>query len=515
MKHVLHLLKAGLLLLIFLFSSCGEENNPEPPKISPEAPEIEDYVESLTYNPSELLNVQDIGGASSKREEIASSSTNTEGNGTVTVCSTKEYSLLNNFEEVAVLRPTNGVIYPGALVIGDSKMLGGLPTPVSIDRAPVTLRLDLPGIGEKGTIVVDHPSNSAVQTKIDEALEYWNNNAYQDGYVNASNSSYQTSTSYSSRQLSMDVGLNVEWAAGNVASQFNYTSSRTEKVAMMVFKQVFYTISLDVPGSPGEFFGTNTTTAKVKEVFSPEAPPAYVHSVAYGRIIMFRMITTAEADELQIKGAFNYATGLTNASGETEVKYKEILQKSSITTVTIGGNAEVASSAVSATNFGDLNPILTGENAVYSKSNPGVPIAYTVRYLKDNSFAKMGFTTDYAVESCTENVYPAKEMTFYNRTGPGADIGWDVRFAVYYKEHGSGASKSVGSGLFSKGKKAVLTVPAGAYGIRVEFDYVDGAVWKTLFTKTYDKPTQECFQAYGSWEVFGNKVPKYGATSCP
>jgi thiol-activated cytolysin len=84
-----------------------------------------------------------------------------------------------------------------------------------------------------------------------------------------------------------------------------------------------------------------------------------------------------------------------------ETPHRSILQRSSITVVTTGGNDEVASQGVTAQSSGDLYPIITGANATCSKSNPGVPIAYTVRFLKDDTIAKMGFTTDYTANGCT------------------------------------------------------------------------------------------------------------------
>jgi thiol-activated cytolysin len=69
--------------------------------------------------------------------------------------------------------------------------------------------------------------------------------------------------------------------------------------------------------------------------------------------------------------------------------------------IVLGGNAAVSSSAVSARNANDLVPIIEGENAVYSRNNPGVPISYTIRYLKDNSLAKLGYFTEYTATECS------------------------------------------------------------------------------------------------------------------
>ncbi len=264
-KMVFSLLFGGMFLVAL--NSCskdagGEEPGPKP---NPEANEIATVIANLSYDANALLNVQETGGTPSERTLINENSSNSGPSlGYVETCETKDYSLESNFDDIAILRPTNGIIWPGALVIGNQGMLDGMPDPLTLGRAPVTLRLDLPGIGDQGNIVVENPTNSSVQSNIDGALEWWNANAYQEGYVNASNSSYQATTSYSSKQMSLDVGLNLEWATGSVASQLEYESTATKRVASMVYKQVFYTVTMDTPATPASVFGTNVTTAQVE-----------------------------------------------------------------------------------------------------------------------------------------------------------------------------------------------------------------------------------------------------------
>jgi thiol-activated cytolysin len=105
-------------------------------------------------------------------------------------------------------------------------------------------------------------------------------------------------------------------------------------------------------------------------------------------------------------GAFEYAAGY-SVDGTLTSRYEKILKESSIDLVTIGGNAAVATEPISSANVNSAQSILnkvreiiSGENAVYSRDNPGVPIAYSVYYLKDNSLAKLGYTTEYTANEC-------------------------------------------------------------------------------------------------------------------
>ena len=184
---------------------------------------------------------------------------------------------------------------------------------------------------------------------------------------------------------------------------------------------------MDYPTKPSDVFADTVTLSQVENAFNSSAPPAYVHSVSYGRIIMFRMESTYEESEADFQASFEYAAGRRSATGSVATKYKNILENSNITTIVIGGNAEVGADAVSAKNFGDLEKIIKGENAVYSRDNPGVPISYTIRYLKDNKLAKLGDSTDYKVINCTTTGKQHNEIIFKNRL---AD---DFRIGIEYK----------------------------------------------------------------------------------
>ena len=322
-------MKSNYVLIVLLFIvtySCNKDedfNNP----VNPDAESINDYIFGLNYDPDTMLNVQDTGGNASQRTLNGETTANNIYEGNVTNCVTKDYTLESNFDDVAILRPVAGVIYPGALVVGNQDMLDGAPNPLSVDRAPMTLTIDLPGIGSNGVIEIDDPNNANVQVGIDEALDWWNNNAYQDGYVNASNSSYQAATSYSSTQLSLDIGLNSAWATGAIASQMELETNSERRVASMVFKQVFYTVTMNTPESinPAGVFGPNVSLENVQTIIDEDNPAAYVSSVNYGRIIMLRMETTNMNTDISLESVLQYATGVNEGEIDINSTYEPLI----------------------------------------------------------------------------------------------------------------------------------------------------------------------------------------------
>lgn len=497
-----------IALFVLMAFSCDKDEDFIDPT-NPDAESINDYIFGLNYDPEAMLNVQDTGGNASERTLNSDSFDENISQGLITGCQTREYTLESNFDDVAILRPVSGVIYPGALVVGNQDMLDGAPNPLAISRSPMILTVDLPNIGQNGVIDINDPNNATVQVGIDAALDWWNNNAAQEGYVNPSNSSYQAATSYSSTQLSLDIGLNSAWATGAIASQMEFESNSERRVASMVFKQVFYTVTMNTPASinPSSVFGNNVTLENIQTVIDENNPAAYVSSVNYGRIIMLRMETNNTDTSINLDAVMQYATGVSNTEGTVNSSYDTLLEESSISIVTIGGNAEVASSAVDAANInsgaGSLNYIITGENAVYSPSNPGVPIAYTIRYLDDNSIAKMGYTTDYTVEECGS--YPYEHNTIKVKNDFEVR---NMRVKIYYnKLDGSGniVNYETNWDTVTDESQTTYTIEDGAWNVELDVEYytLTGGFWEPLLSKDLNYVTSsKCYRGYNpeGWE---------------
>lgn len=490
--QTIHLQYVALTVFVLLLS-CTACKKDEPITIDPtQAMNINDYLKSLNPNLQDLLNVQGSGSLVPEEKQKSSKTTNYADGSNRWHCGEVSYSLTRNFDEVAILRPTNGIVYPGALVKINPALMNGVPEPITLKRAPVKLRLDLPGIEERGNIEVKEPNNSNVQTAIDQSLNWWNNNKYQEGYTNASNSSYEATVSYTSEQLALDLGLSATWASGSVSSQFAYKSSREKRVAMAVFKQAFYTVTMETPDNPASVFGNGVTLDNLQVAAGENTPPAYVSSVTYGRLILFRMESSSEYSSTEVEAALRYGSGKLSATGTLASKYQKILQTSSLTLVTIGGNAEAAAEGVSAKDFGDLEKIIKGKNASYSKENPGVPIAYTVKSLADNSLVKMGFTTDYTTQECA-----------YQRSGSifiRSEAGYVARFSVSYQLDGKSYTKS--SGNFSAGLNREVTLPAGANNIKLTVERLIWSPpnkWELSFTESFDKlDYKRCYKIWGT-----------------
>lgn len=464
---------------------------------------LRQYIRSLQYDARKLLMVQGDGGTLIVDKEKSQKKERKQGNAAIIRCTRTERSLSKNFEDVAILQPTQGVIYPGALVYADQELVDGKPRPLTgLPRAPIDLRLDLPGLQEEGSFTIANPTDGKVQTAVNKALNFWNNStSFKEGYINPSRSNYNSTIAFSSEQLAMSLGFNVKWASGDASAQFKYSSSSEKNVIVAVYRQVFYTVTFDAPNLPEQFFDSSVTAEEARDAFNSEKPsaPAYVSSVNYGRIIMLRMETDKSTTATEAQAAFNYAAGAVTVGATAAANYDKIISNASVTVVTMGGSAEVASEAVSARNAQDIQKIIKGKNAVYSKNNPGVPIAYTVKFLKDNTVAKMGSTTDFVTEECTplDNLWVkvihsgAYIAHFYANWEEPDPNNPDVMVPKSLKEEGK-----------TSGFQIKFNFPGDAQNIRLKLENDTGLVWQPrreiLNRALTPNELNSCFTVHGT-----------------
>jgi thiol-activated cytolysin len=91
-----------------------------------DAAEIDRYIRALQYDPRQLLSVLPDGSTSAvpvgpeTRDRQA-------GGGAVIICTKRQHSLGKNLDEVVILNPAAGAIFPGALVRADESLAEGTP----------------------------------------------------------------------------------------------------------------------------------------------------------------------------------------------------------------------------------------------------------------------------------------------------------------------------------------------------------------------------------------------------
>jgi thiol-activated cytolysin len=429
--------------------------------------DIDHFIRTLNYDPRRILAVAPDGDVTT-----LPLTTSQPGNNEVVVCKTIRHTLTKNLSEVAILSQ-GAVAFPGALLVADSHLRDGAPTPIGLRRAKLTLTVDLPGPGDLSGEV--DPTTSGVQTFLNGKLEQWNKFSESHNYRNAARSILNTSTAYARQQVAASLGFKAEWASGAASAQLDVSSTTERSVVLCYYKQVFYTVKINTPAAPSEVFDASVSLADLREVISSSAPPAYVDSVDYGRLLLVKMETSAVDTSVNLQGAFKQATqGGVTASGDLKAKYDDIIKNASFTAVAIGGGTAEAARIFSGAATGELQGLKEYFDAGrYARDNPGLPIAYVVRFLKDNTLATIGATSDYTELECTryKNIY----IKLAHHGAYVAKFYWswtDMDAHGNYTARGGGESGSVTAGWTT-----TVWIPGTARDVELRGEADTGIVW--------------------------------------
>ncbi len=453
--------------------------------------DIDAYIRSLDYDPRDLLSIEESGST-----EALPPLNKTNAGNSVVVCTNTNRSLNKDLNDVAILSPTAGVIFPGALVRANDRLAEGKPDPIALARSPVTLRVDLPGLAEGGTVVVDNPTNSSVQAGIDKLLDRWNETAAAEGYVNKARSYLSITKAYSSQQLALDLGFSSKWTSGDVAAKISASSSRESSVAVAYFRQVFYTVVFDTPASPSSVFSVDVTADDLRGQTGDDDPPAYVRSVDYGRIVMIKMETASSETKTSLEGALNQViSGGVQVGAEVNAKYANIVNNSTFTVVALGGNPGAAATISQPKDLENLSELIAS-GSTYGKGNPGAPISYTVAFLKDNQIATLAFTTSYTEKECVQY-----NNGFIGLSHAGAYV---ARFFASWDEQdeaGDYHGQQWESGKKTAGYNHQVDLPGDAVNVRIRAEAATGLVWDPwgqVFSCNEKGPTNLIYKAGGT-----------------
>lgn len=234
---------------------------------------------------------------------------------------------------------------------------------------------------------------------------------------------------YSKSQISNALNINAKLLDNSLGIDFNAISNGEKKVMIAAYKQIFYTVSAQLPNNPSELFDDNVTFKElVRKGVSNETPPLMVSNVAYGRTIYVKLETTSKSKDVQ--SAFKALIKNNNVSNSSQ--YQDIYDNSSFTAVVLGGDAQEHNKIISK-DFDEIRNVIKN-NASFSLKNPAYPISYTSTFLKDNSIAAVHNKTDYIETTSTEYSKGKINLDHSGAYVAQFDVSWDE---VSYDENGN------------------------------------------------------------------------------
>jgi thiol-activated cytolysin len=368
----------GCLLTACSFGSQPAEPGPGSGSGSGMTSTIDAYIASLPYLAVDEPSV-DMGDPSAPQPDGEYS------------CSTQNFKETRQFDRIVAYAANSDSMYPGALIGADS-VLTGLFTQIVLPRAPSTISVSLENIDGTKQATIAAPSLSAYRDALSSILD-----ADITGSTPA-NIYSEIEEVHSEKQLNMALGIQASWGLGiaSLKSSFDFSNKQTRSRYVVRYTQAYYTVDLDAPASPSALLAPDIALDDVQGKIDARHPPVYVSSVTYGRMVLFTFESAYSAQEMSAALDFAYSGGV-DVKGDVSVSYKDIISQSKITAYLLGGDGGAAAETIDSYDA-LITFIKNGGN--YTRQSPGAPIAYKLSYLKDNSPARMSFTTDYQVRDC-------------------------------------------------------------------------------------------------------------------
>jgi len=421
----------GISLALAACSSTVENDVP----ILGDGDAIDAYLRSLPYLPAAEPGVAQSDPSAPAREGDYQ-------------CVRQNLSETRQFDRIVAYAANSDSMWPGAIVAGDS-VYSGLFAQVGFERRPLTISVSLENLAGAKSAELTDPSLASYREAVSGILDSELSGA------TPANISSEIEEVHSEEQLGLALGAEVSWlgSAASIKASFDFQQQDTRSRYLVKYTQAYYTVDLDAPARPSDFFDDSVTLADVEARVNAQNPPLYVGSVTYGRMVVFTFESEYSAEEMNAALEFAYSGGV-DVSGDVSVTYKDIISKSKITAFILGGSGGEAARTIDSYEA-LIEFIKAGGN--YSKESPGAPIAYKLNYLKDNSPGRLSLTTDYEVKECERVSQKVKVTLKHIRVeSDGGDAGGDLE--LFGRIWVQGASSAT---LLDKGTGTYVVIREG------------------------------------------------------
>lgn len=279
------------------------------------------------------------------------------------------------FDELSIFNPAGSLIYPGSVFVGSSITNGRY--------------VKLPGTtGEVTWSAIDlipaSPMNNYVASYINpKASDY---NLTVQRWFGSQNMPLAATTVYEINELSSSTEIGAELGVGyqkeDLIAKLNLSTSHQKMKTHVLVKaiQKVFSIAVDIPD------GFILKTANVEDMDG--VMPVYVSEVFYGR--MGFAVISSQHEYHDVVAALNLNVPTENIDINLQTKYKEILDASVSKSRIIGGTSEEHGYGMSMGWEGFKKSLSSPLTASSAK-----PVAYTLRYVHDNSVARVVLTSDF------------------------------------------------------------------------------------------------------------------------
>ena len=313
-------------------------------------------------------------------------------------CTTTPYNLTSNPGQIVMYNPDASILWAGSLIQGESyaRGIGGLEGLTIAERAPIEVVIT-DFFNDNPSEVVANPSLGTVTDAIGRMV----GGATAENLATPSTIAFDMQTYHSEADFAAAFNISGSYLGFSAAASGSIDNSFSKTTVAVNFRQQMFTVSVPPPQTPGSFFSSDFTQAKLQEQIDlgrigPDNLPVYVSEIVYGRMMMFTLTSTASETELRaaISAAYN---GIGSVSADLSASQRNVLDQSEVRITSFGGEADATIAMIRSGNWRDY----------FTNSAPltsAKPLSYTFRNLSDGSIAKVSETGSYNIRECSARI---------------------------------------------------------------------------------------------------------------
>ncbi len=351
-----------IFIIFFSFSCKDDDENTE------NAENIRDWINNIGHlEEPEDYPPEQIGEPNVLEENV---------NGVVYEKTETNYKFAKKFEtktQVSFSKKKNffasNDIFLGAIIQGKYwSNDGDLISIGSFSRNKMTITLNGADIEGSNSIDVSDPSNA----NMTDAINTLTSNNFVAGTLNYDS---KIEVAHSKNQIGLSLGMRPSWLE-NIGFDFNNENSQETNTVFVYFKQIYYSISAELPAQVSDFFSDDLDAATLKTKINTESPAGYISSIDYGRVVIVKM--TSSSSKIEMKAAIEAVfEGLNVGIGG---EYSSTIGNSDFKAQIYGGNSSTV-----ITNIEETIALINDGLTITNLQN-AVPIEYHINYLDGGNF---------------------------------------------------------------------------------------------------------------------------------
>jgi hypothetical protein len=310
-------------------------------------------------------------------------------------CRTDHYGGTEAFDSLAAFNPNDATLWPGSVVQGKT-LPEGILTAIPLTRAQGTVTISgfASAADASFSQTIDLPNHANVADAISRIL------TNHPDAVGAASISFTQKTVHSLEDAAFQLGFSGKYMGAEIRNSLGFSTKSDKHYYAAQLVQRYYSVSINSPSSPEGIFCDGLEVGLLTSSYmGPSNPPAYVATVDFGRMMI--LTVESDADESTFNDALYaaYKSGAVGVEVNLSDAQKHVLETSTAHVLIIGGAASDGAGLTASNPIEALSRFLSA-GAQFSLKSPGSPISYTVKYLRDDTLARVSFATDYTIDTC-------------------------------------------------------------------------------------------------------------------